>query len=153
MVPKENRLNTLNQFTSVDSLHRTPAEQTPRSNAKSNHKQYHHCICTETTNLQPALNASPTRQHTLTVYTETIRRKQYYDLKQGDKMNLRSRLIRPNSNTASSAPFCFDKPCRHRSAHKFRPRTNILETLLESSRAGVETSEIKGGPDTILFAV
>lgn len=42
-----------NQFTSVDLLrcrHNT-AKQTPRSNVKSNCKQYHRTICTETTNL------------------------------------------------------------------------------------------------------
>lgn len=96
-----------NQYTSVDLLRRRhqAAKQTPRSNAKSNCKQYHRSICTETTNLQLALNASLTRGHTLTLCTETICRRLYYDLKQRDKMNLRLRLIRPNSNTVSAILF------------------------------------------------
>lgn len=53
-----------------------------------------------------------------------------------------------------SAPFCFDNRLSH-------PRSNIQQpTLTQPTKLYipqisdlVETSEIKGGPDTILFAV
>lgn len=40
-----------------------------------------------------------------------------------------------------------------RKAHKFRPKTNTLKTILDPYGTFVRTSEIKGGPDTILFAI
>lgn len=129
----------------------TTAKQTPRSDAKSNGKQYHHSICTETTNLQPALNASPTR-HTLTMCTETICRRLYHGLKQ-----------RQNESPLATDTTQFKHSQRHfvltcgyltpSHTHYTHPYNNSLRTKIEQPINRVETSEIKGGPDTILFAV
>lgn len=67
-------------------------------------------------------------------------------------MNLRSRLIRPNSN--SQRHFVLTSGyLGGRCANKFRPYANMISMILQSDRDHVETSEIKGGLDTILFAV
>lgn len=68
-------------------------------------------------------------------------------------MNLRLRLIRPNSNTVSAILF-WQAAISTNSAHTKLNRKNIpLRIILGQKAGGVETSEIKGGPDTILFAV
>lgn len=68
-------------------------------------------------------------------------------------MNLRLRLIRPNSNTVSAILFWQAAISTNAVHTKFNPKISDLRIILEQSRHGVETSEIKGGPDTILFAV
>lgn len=68
-------------------------------------------------------------------------------------MNLRLRLIRPNSNTVSAILFWQAAISTSAGHANLNRKISPLRIILGVKHSGIETSEIKGGPDTILFAV